>query len=255
MTGAAARTALSGRLGFWALIPFLVAQGMQVRKKAIRFKPATGPEEGSAGNGSPLHVLAIGDSIIAGVGIPSLAEALPGQFARALAQRSGRQVFWKAMGRNGARAAVVWRRLLPDVPPRAYDAVLLSVGVNDVTSLRRTRRWREDLRGLLQALRVRHPGAAIIVIGLPPLHGFPLLPAPLRFVLGWRARWFDTVLRVEAQRHAGVCHVALDFLPRRADFSPDGFHPGVAACRTLAETLAEAAMPCMATATIPPGTF
>jgi lysophospholipase L1-like esterase len=239
--GSRLRQALFGRLGFWTLMPLLLPQGMQVRQRARRFAPAAGPTEGVQGEGPPLRLLAVGDSIVAGVGIPTLEQALTGQLARALAQRCARRVHWRAAGRNGACAETLLRRLLPALPEGPCDLILLSVGVNDVTQLRRSARWRSDLACLLQALRGRHPQAPILALGLPPLQAFPLLPAPLRQVLGWRARWFDRLMREAAAGQAGVRHMALHSPPRPEDFSPDGFHPGIAACRKLGDALAAAA--------------
>jgi len=133
------------RLAFWALLPLSVPQGLLLRRNAPRFPPAAGPHVGSCGAGPALDLLAIGDSIVAGVGAPTVAQALPGQVARALAQQSGRRVCWHAAGRIGLDARAIKRDLSPLIPPAAFDAIVVSAGVNDVTALKRSWRWREDL--------------------------------------------------------------------------------------------------------------
>jgi hypothetical protein len=60
-----------------------------------------------------LHLLAIGDSVIDGVGCPSVDQALTGHFARKLAQVYEREVRWRALGRTGACARV------PRIPPHS----------------------------------------------------------------------------------------------------------------------------------------
>ena len=59
---------LVGRLVVYALFPVLFSQAFALRRHALTLVPAAGPPTGKIGRGEPLHFLAIGDSIIAGVG-------------------------------------------------------------------------------------------------------------------------------------------------------------------------------------------
>ena len=87
----------------WLLSPVLLIQGSWVRARTQRLPEADGPREGRCGTGPLLRMTALGDSIIAGVGVPSTAQALPARLAEALAARLGRDVWWDSKGRNGAR--------------------------------------------------------------------------------------------------------------------------------------------------------
>ena len=69
---------------FWGLLPFILPQAIYVRKTAPRFAGAAGPRRGAAGTGKNYDLIAIGDSIIAGVGAKTLAKALVGQTAEKL---------------------------------------------------------------------------------------------------------------------------------------------------------------------------
>ena len=80
------------RLAFWLLLPFVALQGLRVRRRAPRFAAAEGPLQGRTGQGNPLRLLAIGDSIIAGVGAKTIEAALTGQMAQALANRLDRAI-------------------------------------------------------------------------------------------------------------------------------------------------------------------
>ncbi len=226
------------RLAFWAMMPFVALQGLRLRKRAPRFATAKGAPTGAVGEGLPLRLLAIGDSIIAGVGAPTVEAALPYQMAQALAQQLGREVHWSATGRIGATADYVLGRLLPKVPAQPFDVIFISVGVNDVTALRRTPRWRSDLGALLDALRTHSPDALIVLAGLPPLSGFPLLPQPLRFLFGMRARTFDAVAEQEATRRPGVLYSPTHFEPYPERFAADGFHPSPDSYQEWGTTLA-----------------
>ena len=63
-------------LMFWLSVPLLLPQALYVRKTAPRFAAAEGPSSGASGTGNTVRLLAIGDSIIAGVGATTLANAL-----------------------------------------------------------------------------------------------------------------------------------------------------------------------------------
>lgn len=210
---------------FWTALPFLIPQALYVRSAAPRFAPAGGPREGSVGDGDEVHLLAIGDSIIAGVGATELSRALVGQTAAALAGSGRCRVSWQALGESGYDSAKVLEHLVPDLPDVTFDYVVVSVGVNDVTGLTTTRQWRRNLSELMKALHAHYPTAKIALAGLPPMHGFPLLPQPLRAVFGLRARAFDEIAREVAVACQNAFHVPLDFDPDPAKFSPDGYHP------------------------------
>jgi lysophospholipase L1-like esterase len=210
---------------FWLLFPFLLPQALYVRKTAPRFAVAAGPREGSVGNGSETRLLAIGDSIIAGVGASVLSKAMVGQTATALAAAENCRVSWTALGESGYTSFSVLERLVPKLPDAAVDYIVVSVGVNDVTGLTSVSKWRYNLSLLLEKLQTHSPNAVIAVAGLPPLHGFPLLPQPLRAVLGMRARTLDEAARTVVGSFDNSVHIPLDFDPDPSKFSADGYHP------------------------------
>jgi len=228
-------------LVFWPAVPVLAAQGLWLRRTAWRAPEAAGERHGEAGDaaGEPLRLLALGDSIIVGVGIDRLENALPGQFALALARSSGRRVSWQALGRNGADAGETCRRLEENLHRlRDCHVLLLSTGVNDVTGLRARRRVATDLDRLLRLVAQHAPDCRVLLAAAPPLDAFPLLPAPLRQLLGLRARQIDTVMAWVAARHGHALHVPLPFHPDADGFADDGFHPNAASCAQWAEWLA-----------------
>ena len=235
---------MTGRdLLFWALFVPLIPQALWVRRTAARFPPADGEPYGEIGRGhGQILLLAIGDSIIAGVGAKTLDNSLVGRTAERLTQASGARVVWTAKGKNGVTSRDIARRLLPRVADKAenspFDAILVSAGVNDVISLHSLARWRRDVEALLTALTDRWPKAGIAFSGLPPMNHFPALPQPLRAVFGMRARDFDRTLRDILQRYPQAIHIPLDFEARPGSFSDDGFHPSE---RTYAEFGAMAA--------------
>jgi lysophospholipase L1-like esterase len=225
---------------FWALLPFVLPQAIKVRRNAPRVSGAAGPTSGSAGSGKTIRLVAIGDSIIAGVGAETVAEALPGQVAVELARLLGCEVSWSASGLMGATSSVVSRCLVTTLPSEPFDVMVLSVGVNDVTALRTICKWSSDLGCLLDKLRDHSPPAVIALVGLPPLSSFPLLPQPLRAVMGIRARIFDDLAKLEVSKRDNVVHVPLEIDPGPERFSADGFHPSPSSHRELGRQVATA---------------
>ncbi|MBK8286100.1 MAG: SGNH/GDSL hydrolase family protein [Ahniella sp.] len=183
-----------------------------------------GAAEWQFGDGAPLHVLGIGDSIIAGVGVREHDLGLVGHTARLLAETSGRRVHWHAFGKIGADTHDLLAGLeaVRTVPA---DVVLVSVGVNDLTSLRLTHQWRASLTRLMDELASIWPDAYVVLSGLPPMQSFPLLPQPLRGLSGVRARRFDAIAANLVSSRSRAIHVPLPFELEPDLFAEDGFHP------------------------------
>lgn len=231
----------------FAILPYLIAQGRRTRRLALRLPEASGPAEGMAGTGpdacEPLSMLAIGESTVAGVGVNNHEEAIGGQLAAALSVRAKRPVRWQACGRNGATVADALEQLLPAIPERHVDLVLVAFGVNDTTAFHSTARWERDVAALLAELTRRCTPHRILLSGVPPMSALPVLPQPLRYVMGLKARSLDASLRRIAAAGETVLHVplALD-LRNPALLACDGYHPSAAGYCAWAELLAEACL-------------
>ncbi|MGD2099666.1 MAG: SGNH/GDSL hydrolase family protein [Desulfobacterales bacterium] len=224
---------------FWGLFPFILPQAIYVRKTAPRFAGAAGPRRGTAGSGKNNMLIAIGDSIIAGVGATTLAKALVGQTAEKLSFLLGCKITWEAIGSIGAVSHQVIEQLVPQLPDKPPDFMVVSVGVNDATSLASVARWRQNLAKLLDVLCAYAPAAIIAVAGIPPLRGFPILPQPMRALFGIRGETFDSIARDEISRHEKAIHVPLDFEPEPHMFSADGFHPSEESYQEFGEMMAK----------------
>ena len=224
---------------FWSLIPLLAPQALYVRKTAPRFAGAAGPQSGIAGEGRKYRLLAVGDSIIAGVGAGRLNNALVGTTSAALARSLDASIHWQAIGGIGYKSSRVIEEFLPALPAEPADFIIVSVGVNDVTGLTGLSVWRQNLGHLLRRLVDHSPNAAIAVAGLPPMGDFPLLPQPLRSVAGLRASAFDTAGRDEIAGIPGAAHVPVHFDPSPHMFSADGYHPSEAGYLEFGKVMAE----------------
>lgn len=214
---------------FWTSLPLVLPQALWLKRRAPRVGPAQGERRGGfpgLTESPALRVLALGDSPFEGVGIERIEDTLPVRLARLLGERGGCSVEWSLLARNGANVRALRAMLASAKPEPAFDLVLVSVGVNDVTGLTFGARFRRELGALLQALRTHSPQARIVLLGIPPMQCFPLLPQPLRAWLGGRSRRLE-LIGIETARGLGVLHAPIRFELARELFASDGFHPSV----------------------------
>lgn len=224
----------------WSYPPLLITQGLWARLRTPRLDPAPGTGAGVAGAGPTLRLLALGDSIIAGVGVDTFDQALPAQLADQLARRTRRAVQWEAEGLNGARSAWLLERLeRRSGATGPVDLVVISNGINDVTTLRPEADVLAMLQRVVDRSEAAFPSAVICQLGLPPLGAFPALPQPLRSVLGARATRIDRRLGAWLESRPNTLHLPFEGAPAPEQFARDGYHPAPPAVKLWAEFLAE----------------
>jgi len=228
-----------------ALAPVLVAQGRWVRARALRLPEAAGPRQGMAGRGRPRwRLLVLGDSSGAGVGVAHQRQALAQPLAEALARRLGVPIGWQLVATTGHTTADALQALRHATLQPA-DLLVTALGVNDTVGQVSVRRWLAQLDELV-ALATQRAGVRLTLhSGLPPMHRFPLLPQPLRAVLGGDARRLDRALQVHVAGRPDRLHVPLPEvggpLHEGGWVAEDGFHPGPRGYQAWAHGLAEVA--------------
>jgi len=231
-------------LPFWLttalLLPVMLYQGKRVRRTTPRLPEATGPPEGQHGDGPPAHrLLVVGESTADGVGVATHDQGLASQLARHLHQRTGHTIAWHTWGINGITMGELLRRLTTAELPEA-DTMLLSMGVNDTTALTPRHRFRQQLLGLHQRLMPESHGPMYLIC-VPPMHRFTALPAPLRWLMGWRARQLDRVYAQLARENAAdFQHLTYPAVADPDMLARDGYHPGVKGYAYIGEVLGEA---------------
>ncbi|MEM8654783.1 MAG: SGNH/GDSL hydrolase family protein [Pseudomonadota bacterium] len=219
-----------------ALLPVVVPQALWVAARATRLPEAPGPRAGQAGEGLPLRVLILGDSSAAGVGVASQQEALAGRLTVHLSARYAVQ--WTLLARSGLTSSGLLR-MLSGVPARTFDVAVVAIGVNDTKNGVHPTRWRANYTTLLTLLRGPYGVRRIYASGVPPLGAFPLLPRPLRNVLGARAARFDALLQDVCAQEAGAVHLPFDLPVDPTLMAEDGFHPGAQVYDIWAQRVAD----------------
>lgn len=220
------------------LSPLLVAQALHTRRRAPVLPEAHGPREGQVGSGTgALRVLIVGDSSAAGVGVMRQDHAFAGHFTRTLHRRSGRPVRWRLRAKAGLTTQGVLAMLQAEPPPVADVAIVLT-GVNDVIELIPPKRALSHREALADWLLGEGRARYVLFAPVPPINQFPLLPQPLRRVMGADARRHDEAMARWAATKPNVFHVPIDLRLAPSTMSRDGFHPGEPVYRACGEALA-----------------
>lgn len=205
-----------------ALSPLLLAQGLYVRKTTPRLPEPSGERNGKIGAGPTLRLLILGDSAAAGVGASRQSDALSGQLSEQLASHF--HTDWQLWAKNGYTSQNILN-ILNTQSAEPFDVVLISIGVNDITSGLSQAAWLTKQNELIEKLTRKFSAQLIIYSALPPMQHFPALPQPLRWVLGERAKQFNTALQQLIEQHSN-CQLVQNDIPIQAHFmASDGFHP------------------------------
>ncbi len=226
-----------------ALSPLLVAQALLARRSLPRLPEAGGPRAGVAGAAAatPLRLLITGDSAAAGVGVLSQREALAGPLAERLAEACGARVMWQLLARAGLTTAQVLhllQRELPRPQPTRVDVAVVVTGVNDVIDQVPSHHAVAARESLANWLRNAHGVQHVVFAPLPPVHHFPGLPQPLRWVAGSDARRHNRALRQWARARGDVSCVDMETPLNRGVMARDGVHPGEPVYRYCAGAIA-----------------
>ncbi|MBK8809577.1 MAG: SGNH/GDSL hydrolase family protein [Acidobacteria bacterium] len=207
------------------LMPFLYLQGQYMRRKIGRLPDASGPTTGRTGDGdSPARLLVLGESTAAGVGASTHDNALSGHFSRSLSEKVGQPVDWTVVGRSGITVGETIVELVPQIPEIEFDYILLALCGNEVLKLRSPRETRRDMTRLIGILREKSPRATFFITNAPAIRLSPVLPDPLRSVLGYLSALHDANAR---DFTAGLERVYYYHQPTFAPegFFADGIHP------------------------------
>lgn len=194
-----------------------------------------GDRWGQSGQGRALSVLIVGDSAALGIGVEYQYQALSGNLVTLLGDTH--KITWKVFAHSGDTSAQFLQKL-HQLPAQNIDIAVVSIGVNDVTGLTRSKVWVTNVRLIIQELTDRFAVHRVYLTSIPPMHLFPNLPKPLAWWLGLRARHFNAVMNSVTQSEALSTYVPVPFSDDLSEIAADGFHPGSQAYQVWAEHLA-----------------
>ena len=220
------------------LSPVLVAQALATRARLPRLPEPEGDRHGVVGQGRPLRLLVTGDSSAAGVGVGHQQDALAQRLAKSLAKSAPARVHWQLRARSGLTTAQTLA-LLVDEGHRPADVAVVVTGVNDVIDQIPSRRAVAAREALANWLRNGHGVQHVVFAPLPPIHHFPGLPQPLRWVAGSDARRHNRALHAWTATRHDISSVDMEMPLNRGVMASDGFHPGEPVYRYCANAIAQ----------------
>jgi lysophospholipase L1-like esterase len=178
----------------------------------------------------PLHLMMLGDSTAAGVGVTSAEESVGGHLAR-LAAAERRFVQLSGVAVSGSRVGDLGPQVSRALLAKPDVAVVL-IGANDATHGTSPRRLRPALVGAVR--RLRSAGVPVVLGACPDLGAARAIARPLRDVLAAYGRLIAEVETEAASREgavvvdlAGTTGPAFRAEPA-ATLSSDAFHPSCA---------------------------
>lgn len=206
--------------------PFLFMQGSITRWKVGVLPAAAGPLTGIAGEGDdPARLYVIGESTVAGLGARTHELALAGRFAKHLSDHIKRPVEWDVLGKNGVTARRTIDELVPHMPNKQFDYILLGIGGNDVMRLSSPRRWREDMTELIGIMRRKHPDAVIFISNCPMIKYTHAIPPPSKQLLWQLSQMHDANIKEFTRDMERVFYYPQPVEVRLDGFFADGIHP------------------------------
>ena len=227
-----------------ALSPLLVAQAALTRRRLPRLPEPEGARQGQVGaaRATPLRLLISGDSSAAGVGVNTQRDALAPLLAARTAAACAARVHWQLLARSGLTTAqtlqLLQRELRPG-PGAQPDVAVVVTGVNDVVDQVPTRQALAARESLANWLRNGHGVQHVVFAPLPPIHHFPGLPQPLRWVAGADAQRHNAALANWAASRGDVSLVEMETPLNKGVMAADGFHPGAPVYRYCAAAIAQ----------------
>ncbi|MDO9073684.1 MAG: SGNH/GDSL hydrolase family protein [Rubrivivax sp.] len=224
-----------------ALSPLLVAQALLTRRRLPRLAEPEGERQGETGaaEATLLRLLIAGDSSAAGVGVVTQRDALAAQLAERLAEGGALRVRWRLVAKSGLNTAQTLHVLQRDATPPLADLAVVVTGVNDVVDQVPSHHAVSSRETLANWLRNAHGVQHVVFAPLPPIHHFPGLPQPLRWVAGSDARRHNLALQRWVRTRGDVSCVDMEMPLNRGVMAADGFHPGVPVYRYCAAAIAQ----------------
>ncbi len=183
-----------------------------------------------------IRVLLMGESSIAGVGVRTHVEGIAGSLAKTMAAKYNYSVDWEVIAQSGITAAKAAQNLVPKIPLREFDLIVVGMGANNTFNFHSPYRWKSEVTHLIDRLIQAQPNCPIVFLNMPPVHQLPALPKVFQFLMGTLNSSFHTILKDLTKKYEQV-HFSdekisfqkwLRHAPPNSkikDFFSDGVHP------------------------------
>jgi lysophospholipase L1-like esterase len=229
------------------LLPLLYFQGKRIRVIVPRLPEAQGIQGiASTGVVRTIHIITIGESTIAGVGVATHEVGFTGTLAKELATKLKVNVSWKVYAKSGYTARRVTERLIPSITEKQIDLIVIGLGGNDAFALNTPYRWAKDIEELILALKEKYGTTPIAFTNMPPIKAFPAFTSAMKFTLGNLVELLGEKLAQVVAKQSNVYYqsqnitlkdwiVRMNINSTEKDFFSDGVHPSKLTYQTWAK--------------------
>jgi hypothetical protein len=169
-------------------------------------RPAS-PDEREPPDHAADRVLLVGNGASVGYGVLSHDLSLAGHLGRQTALATGRPTHVAVIADGDMTAGSVIDTLR-GVDLEAYDAIVLTIGVNEALELSSVKRWDEEIGRLLDFLQSpATPHLTAFMVAVPPVESIAGFPPFVRWTCDRHARALNVHLRAACDRFAHVTFV------------------------------------------------
>lgn len=240
-------------LGAMLILPLLPLMYLQSRrvKASIPDLPEPTDTTGSSGSNqsSPLKMLVIGESTMAGVGVASHQEGFAGSLAHELAKTLHASICWNVHAKSGITVSRIPDELLSGIVEKDWDVIVVGIGGNDAFKLNSPTRWKAQVRHLIHQLKMKFGDTPVFFTSMPPVKEFPAFTPLMRWSIGNLVELLGASLAELVSEFDGVYYdsdvITIDrwvkehnYLPDITLYFSDGVHPSKLTYQTLARQMA-----------------
>jgi len=226
-----------GAILTFPLLPLMYYQGKKIKNKVPRLPEAKGVNGlCSVSSEKTFRILSIGESTIAGVGVNTHQDGFTGTLASELATKLKTNIDWKVYAKSGYTAKRVKEKIIDLITEKSIDFIVIGLGGNDAFELNTPKKWKKDIRGLIEKIRLKFKGVPILFINMPPIKEFPAFTSLIKLTIGNLVNILGKELEKTVKDFEHVYYYSqeirvVDFIRKfnlkteHADFFCDGVHP------------------------------
>lgn len=147
--------------------------GLRIRSKVPKLPEAKEPQGTcSKKNTEEYQLLIIGESTVAGVGVKTHDEGYAGVLAKQLSDLLNKTIHWEVHAKSGYTTKQVSELILPKLPNKTVDLIVVGLGGNDAFTLNTPWSWRRHVDQLIKRLEEQFPVTPIYFANMPPIKEF-----------------------------------------------------------------------------------
>lgn len=204
----------------------------------------------STGANRTIRLIAIGESTIAGVGVPTHDVGFTGTLAKELARKLKANVSWRVYAKSGYTARRVTEKIISSIAEKEIDLIIVGLGGNDAFALNSPNRWGRDIEELILALKEKYGTTPIVFTNMPPIKEFPAFTSAMKCILGNLVELLGEKLEQVVAKKSHVYYrsqniTLKDWIARmniehtEKDFFSDGVHPSLLTYQTWAKDFSD----------------